>query len=309
MSELTPCGAMFEILKRRGGLSHRETAELLLSNRQLADGRSPLSRASDRTWVSRFVVHAPLGSLQDRYFRDYGAAARRLFDRLRSGKKRLTNEQIIDLVCDARDHTMEQALEESQQSIVLYRNGLDRFSHLSGGLPGERAEVMLVLFVAIGCSGRVPTAIAYTEEYARRVFGLVPSTPETVSVGRAVSNEDAPHALGLLRVSDGLVAGAPHWVDPLGPGIEVGAMALGADDIADVDPDVSGHHLRLRYDGVRWLACDLGSTYGTALVRSGGAEPQKLESNEEIEVLPGDELRLASSTAFVLLEGMPQLRA
>lgn len=309
MSELTPCWAMFEILKRRGGLSHRATAELLLSNRQLADGRSALSRASDRSWVSRFIVHAPLGSLQERYFCDYGTAARRLFDRLRAGRRCLTNEQIIDLVRDSREHTMEQALEESQQNVTLYRNALDRFSNLSGGLPGERAEVMLVLLVAVGCSGRVATAVAYTKNYAYRMFGLEPGTPEAVAGEPDALSEDTPRMLGLLRISEGLVAGAPHWVDPAGPGIEVGAMALGADDIADVEADVSGHHLRLHHDGARWLACDLGSTHGTVLVRCDDPEPQRLEPGEEVEVHPGDELRLASSTTFVLLEGSPQLHA
>lgn len=65
--ELTPCGAMFDIFKRAAHLSHIELCGLVLSSRPLADGRSPQSRAADRSWVSRFIVRAPVGTLQQRY--------------------------------------------------------------------------------------------------------------------------------------------------------------------------------------------------------------------------------------------------
>ena len=68
--ELTPCGAMFDIFKRAAHLSHIELCGLVLSSRPLADGRSPQSRAADRSWVSRFIVRAPVGTLQQRYFAD-----------------------------------------------------------------------------------------------------------------------------------------------------------------------------------------------------------------------------------------------
>lgn len=63
-AELTPCGAMFDIFKRAAHLSHIELCGLVLSSRPLADGRSPQSRAADRSWVSRFIV--PLRSARCR---------------------------------------------------------------------------------------------------------------------------------------------------------------------------------------------------------------------------------------------------
>ena len=51
-TELTPCSALFETMKRYGGISHKDLARLVLSGRPLADGKSPLSRCDDRTWVS-----------------------------------------------------------------------------------------------------------------------------------------------------------------------------------------------------------------------------------------------------------------
>lgn len=61
-AELTPCGAMFDIFKRAAHLSHIELCGLVLSSRPLADGRSPQSRAADRSWVSRFIVRAPVAA-------------------------------------------------------------------------------------------------------------------------------------------------------------------------------------------------------------------------------------------------------
>ena len=100
-TELTPCGALFETMKRYGGISHKDLARLVLSGRPLADGKSPLSRCDDRTWVSRFIVHAPVGSLQDRYFCDWGVAALRVSARLRSSDgKGLSAEESLSLVTD-----------------------------------------------------------------------------------------------------------------------------------------------------------------------------------------------------------------
>lgn len=73
--KLTPCGAMFDIFKRAAHLSHIELCGMVLSSRPLADGRSPQSRAADRSWVSRLIVRAPVGTLQERYFADYGTSA------------------------------------------------------------------------------------------------------------------------------------------------------------------------------------------------------------------------------------------
>ena len=80
----TPCGALFDVMKKHASISYKELAGLILSNRPLSDGRSPISRVGDRTWISRFIVHAPAGSLQERYFCDYDVAALRVMARLRS---------------------------------------------------------------------------------------------------------------------------------------------------------------------------------------------------------------------------------
>lgn len=212
-ADLTPCGVLFDVFKRKGGISHKELAGLLLSDRPLSDGRSASSRASDRTWLSHFIVHAPVGSLQPGYFRDWGLAAQRIMSRLRQhGPRSMTFEKIIDLVCGEGCELMCAALAACYQNVQLYRNALARFSKGQGHTTGEHAEALLVLFVAVGCSAQVRTAIDYALEYVDKNLGGRMGTPESAPVNNAEAGasgaaDDVPHAIGLVRVSDGYLTG------------------------------------------------------------------------------------------------------
>lgn len=111
--KLTPCGAMFDIFKRAAHLSHIELCGMVLSSRPLADGRSPQSRAADRSWVSRFIVRAPVGTLQERYFADYGTSAARIMSHLALHRRNPMNATaVINMVCGPAGEPMVRALEE-----------------------------------------------------------------------------------------------------------------------------------------------------------------------------------------------------
>lgn len=322
-AELTPCGALFETMKRHGGISHKDLARLVLSGRPLADGKSPLSRSDDRTWVSRFVVHAPVGSLQDRYFSDWGVAALRICARLRSSEgKCLSAQGVLDVVAGPGSTLMRQALRGCHQDLALYDNVLERLTTGPGYSVEERAELAMVLFVAAGCSANVKRSSAYVLDYVRSVHGgRLETVPAAImEVGAQAESSADPRsqaqALGLLRVVGGLVSGTLHWVQPLSDGIEIGALALGPNDITDVDADVSGHHLRVwcNEQGV-WCVEGLGSSNGTVLISGAdGSEtvvesprrPGVVQAAQPVEVHAGDELVLAGSTRFMLIEGVPE---
>lgn len=108
--ELTPCGAMFDIFKRAAHLSHIELCGLVLSSRPLADGRSPQSRAADRSWVSRFIVRAPVGTLQQRYFAEYGTSAARIMSQLALRQRNpMDSTAVINMVCGPAGEPMVRA--------------------------------------------------------------------------------------------------------------------------------------------------------------------------------------------------------
>jgi len=56
-------------------------------------------------------------------------------------------------------------------------------------------------------------------------------------------------------VSEGYLTGDIHWIDPVGEGAVIGAVATGAADISDVEEDVSAEHARVSWDAERscWL--------------------------------------------------------
>lgn len=308
-SEVTPCGALFDVMKRQCGVNYKELAGLILSGRPLSDGRSPASRVGDRTWVSRFIVHAPAGSLQERYFCDFGVAALRVMARLRA-RASMTDKQVIDMLRDHGIPAMSTALGRLGEDAAVLRNVFDRLTNGSGYSEDERAEVAMVLFVAAGCAGSARKAAAYALEYAQSSHGgKLAATPAIMMRADAPepSPEPLPLALGLVRIQDGYVKGSPHWVAPDCGEIEIGALALGEHDIADVGSDASGRHARLSCDGGAWFVQDLGSTNGTSVMGSATGELVRAEPcGAAVEIHAGDTLRLGADTAFVVIEGLPE---
>lgn len=309
-------------MKKRGGISYKELAGLILSGKPLSDGKSPVSRINDRTWISRFIVHAPAGSLQDRYFCDFGIGALRVVSRLKSKEGRgLSSAQVLDLICKDGSDEMIEALRACRQDVSLYGNIIARLDGDGRFTVDERAEIAMVLFLTAGCTGDVRRAAAMALDFSQSVHGGRLATPATATPIEALSDRDAvglPEPtlyLQLLRIVDGYVAGGPYWVPPTDEGVEIGALALGEGAITDVGPGVSSHHLRIWHDdGGSWRAEGLNSRNGSA-VRSGATlevtviEPPRDECDGfeavAVEVRPGDELLLADDTVFLVLEGLP----
>ena len=299
-AELTPCGAMFDIFKRAAHLSHIELCGLVLSSRPLADGRSPQSRAADRSWVSRFIVRAPVGTLQQRYFADYGTSAARIMSQLALRRRNpMDAAAVTNMVCGPAGEPMVRALEECHQDTNLYRNALERLSQAAELMPAERAEAVLVLFVAVGCSADVRSSVTYAIDYAT-------STPRSLSTSTVTGeHEVAPaHPLGLLRVQNGYVVSAPRWIQPSEEGVEIGALATGEGDITDVGDDVSARHAHVWCDDQNvWYVEDQTSTNGTVVVIGATNVCTQVEPGRCAQLNPGDELRLGESTTYAILLG------
>ena len=303
-AELTPCGAMFDIFKRAAHLSHFELCGLVLSSRPLADGRSPQSRAADRSWVSRFIVRAPVGTLQERYFADYGTSAARIMSQLALRRRNpMDAAAVTNMVCGPAGELMVRALEECHQDTNLYRNALERLSQAAELMPAERAEAILVLFVAVGCSADVRSSVTYAIDYAHATCGGDTSTPRSLSTSSvAGEHEVAPaHPLGLLCVQNGYVVSVPRWIQPSEEGVEIGALATGEGGITD---DVSARHAHIWCDAQNiWHVEDLSSTNGTVVVNGATRVCIQVEPGRSAQLNPGDELKLGESTTYAILFG------
>ena len=320
-TEITPVSVLFDLAKRQCGVSHKELATMLLSGRPLSDGRSPQSRVDDRTWVSRFIVHAPGGTLTDRYFCDYTVGALRLAARMKSRSKRaLSGEAILDIVCGEAGRAMDDALRAHGQNPTLYRNMLERIACEGSLSADERAEVALVLLVTAACTADVRRAVAEARDFADTAHGggLVTPPPTLVAASPdagLTAADEPPRWLGLLRVMNGLVAGAPQWMEPTATGSEIGALALTEGAANEVGPDVSGAHARIWCDETgAWWVEGLDSRHGTVLVSGVSGEETVVEPPRgqregwqpaPIPLAVGDQLRLAASTTFLVIEGYP----
>ena len=305
---MTPCAVMFDVLKRVGHMNHAELAGIVLSSAPLPDGRSAVAHAADRSWLSRFVVHAAPDAVQERLFADFGSSAARLSMRLRSRRSRpMTYAGIFAMAVDDEARSMDAALDAVGSDARPYRNLLERVAANPGYTDAERAELALVLFVAAGCTASASAAVRYALAYERRAFGEVSPTPASSALAGAgsASEKDVALCLGLVRICDGYVVGQPHWVDPVGPGCVMGSLAPGAADVCDVEKDVSSRHLRIWHEDGAWWASDLGSANGSWLRAAGDAGERHLEPGCRQPLVPGDELRLGALTRFVLIEGLP----
>lgn len=318
-SERTPCEVLFDTMKRRLGMPHKDLAACLLSNRPLSDGRSPVEHAKDRSWLSHVIVHAPVGAQQDRYFGDYGMAAERIMGWLASDGRRTTGaEGVLRVLSGQASSDMQGALAICRQDPNLYANSLGRVLSQVGMTPREKAQEAMVLFVAAGCSASSRRATEYLGAYQEESRGATSITPPTRLVEQAVDvrdGEEEPSTLGVVRLSDGCVRGQIHWalprnVEPDGdaasgaPSLTIGALATGETSVTDVGVDVSAEHARIwRAQNGRWLVEDLGSTNGTSLTSALDGEEHVLSPFESREVGPGDELRLGGETRFVVVRG------
>lgn len=325
----TPLSVLFDLVRRQADVSNKELASIILSGKPLADGRSPRSRIGDRTWMSRYIVHAPVSMLSEQYFGNYAVSAMRLVSRMKSRQYAgLDDRCILELACGDEGRAMDDALRATGQDVAPYRNMMERIRDAASLSMGERAEAAFVLLVSAACSGSVRRCVTETQRFIDDMYSGSVRTPEPAAgcdlLARG-SNELLPERwLGLVRVVDGMVVGDAQWVPPTAEGAVVGSLALDEGAAAQVGPDVSGEHLRLWREDVGWFVQGLGSRNGTVLVSGLTGERTVVEPTHEerrqmrraekaapgveppmFRVFPGDQLELAKSTTFLLVEGIP----
>lgn len=317
MEQPTPCCVMFEAFKEWGGLSYKELASLLLTDRPVWEGRSPKSRVDEKTWVSRYVVHAPIGSLSEYLFDDFEISARKVVARLkRTDGVALTNEQVAALFTGEAARRMKAALDVAGLDGALYVNVLRRIINLTDVAPNDRADLLVLHFLVTGCTNSPRRSADITLSYAQRTLDVSFKTtlPAVVDVDDAQQTQ--PVYLCLLRVENGRIKGAPYYLNPGAEGTEIGSLSTAPFAITDVEDTVSARHLHIwRAEDGRWFVQGLNSKNGTVLISGADrrrvvVEPPRAESAqfvpEPIEILPSDELILGRDTVFMVMEGVAE---
>lgn len=159
--QATPLEVVFYFFKASFGISHRALGELILSNKPLPNGQTPVQLANDTSWLSRSVVHAEPDSLQDRLFDDFTASSRHIYAEL--SLRGYTDGKIITEI-SRETEKIEHSLVVYGQNGGLYRNALARFITAKKADPVQ-AIAALLLMITSACACSPTAAIAHVERY------------------------------------------------------------------------------------------------------------------------------------------------
>ena len=313
----TPSSAMFDDLRRFGGISHRSAAGTLISKDVTYGGKPLTLRLDDKTFLSREVVHAQPGKLPPELFGDFVDSAKTLTARLISAQGGGKNG-CVEVVAHYRGQAaqaMEDALATCGIDRVPYANAVQRIMSLDLDADGDRALLLVMLFVATGCLAD-PSAAAdrvdllATSELSASLGTLVSSgAPEDPS-----PDTEALPQLGLVRLVGGAFRPPIHQLSGAPGGTVIGCLPVGPSTIADVDQDVSRMHVRIWRDGAHWYAMDLGSTNGTRIISGADKSihtighgtqqgaPDARQTPETFEIRNSDIICLGATTRFLVMK-------
>lgn len=311
----TPSSVLYADLKNFGRFSNQSAAELLLSEQPERGRLSPRDRVrTDRSYLSREIVHADPKTIRPERFGDLAQATLVLASRIRSDRPKGADagETLAEHYGGEAARAMSAALDEAGSDGTLYLNAIDKIAHAELALERSRGTLFLMLFVAAGCLADAGKAVRVVEEFAATRLSANLHTTE-LSMGERTGHAQATTevTLGLLRMVGGAVKAPLHALSTKPEGTVIGALAMGADDISDVDRDVSRRHLRLWREGGRWWAQGLDSTNGSTLISGDDRTVRLIEPPRQdrtpgatyppVEILNSDILCLGATTRFLVM--------
>ena len=312
----TPASVLFDDLRRQAGLSNRDAARILLSTRPIYEGRSPRDRIEDRTFLSREVVHIRPENVNPSLYADFSQSAQNICARIvaRFGGGDAAYAQVINYYSGDAMQRMAMVLNNYGRDGQIYINTVRRVRSAQLRRENDRAVLLVMAYVAVGCLADPRAAAAIVEQFTRRQLATDLVTMET-SVGPSRTGafmQQAPSndSLGLVRVVDGAVKPPIHELSSGPQGTLIGSLPIEGSCITDVEVDVSRQHLVVWQQAGRWWCQGLESTNGTVLINGATKEIVTVElprsarrgvAPKPIEIKPGDTLCLGLNTRFLVM--------
>lgn len=315
MDSHTPSSLMYEDLRKNAGLSNRDAARILLSNRPIFAGRTPRDRITERTFLSREVVHVLPDNVNGMMFGDFSQSAQTITGRLASklGGGEAAYGRLIERYSGETAQRMAEVLDAYGREGQIYLNAVRRVQSAQLRRDNDRAVLLVMAFVAVGCLADPRAAAAQVEAFTRQRLAtdLVTIETDAASRGATSSANDGVTALGLVRVVDGAIKPPIHALSLDPRGTIVGSLPTEGDCITDVEVDVSRQHLHVWHDEDGWWCEGMGSTNGTALIDAATKQTVPVElprslrgkrGSETVKLHQGDVLCLGSSTQFLVIK-------
>lgn len=317
MPQATPSEVLFDELRRYAYINNRDAARMLLNN-QSVDGRpAPRLKVTDKTFLSRRVVHVIPGKdkIDPDMFRDFTLSVPELVAAITTKTKNALlqdSPETREVYREAVDK-MAQALDAWGRDGNILRNAIDRIAVVPGLTLTERFVLGFLGFTVSGCLADPVTAVDTQRSYSKEKLAVTFSTMETEIIDHAVKDDDSPNdtCLGLMRIdADGTALSQIYPLNKEPGGTVIGSFAQGPNAITDVGVDVSHEHLRIKWNGKAWIASGMGSTNGTIVLSKQGKTqtvemPAKMRSADRmpnhIEIHAGDKLMLGATTSFLAI--------
>ena len=314
MLNQTPGSYLYEDLRRNARLSNREAARILLSDRPIYAGRSPRDRIVERTFLSRDVVHVAPDSVNPAIFADFSQSAQVITARLvrALGGGDGAYAQVVERYGGETAQQMAVILNAYGRDGRIYTNMVMRLRSASLQRRNDRAVLLVMAFVAVGCLADPRSASTIVERFTRSHLAMdlgtmVSGTPQR---GGTVITNSATDQLGLVRVVDGAVRPPIYRLPADGQGTVIGSMPTTGSCITDVEVDVSRQHLVVWCQGGIWWCRGMDSTNGSYLISDATKEivpvelPRQMRGGAAatpVQIHPGDTLCLARSTRFLVM--------
>lgn len=309
--EETPSSYLFADLRTFGGITNKEAAQELLTDETSYGGRSPRSRITERTFLSRQVVHAAPTEVHPEFFADFTQSAQTITGKIASNLGTAqAQETIIAHYSGPAANAMAAQLTRYSLDGNLYLNAVDRINAAPFPALNDKAVLLTLLFLICGCLADPDIAVKTARKFMgqKMAFTFTTLKSEFIAKQPPAGQAEAPVQLGLVRVDNGIVRSSVYPLSTNEEGTLIGLLATGENAINDVGIDVSRNHLRVFSRNGAWFAQDLGSTNGSQLISGsdksvttigsigGGTEPT---APTRIEY--GDTLQLGAATQFLIL--------
>lgn len=314
MFNQTPGSYLYDELRKRAHLSNRDAAQILLSDRPIYAGRSPRSRISERTFLSRDVVHVHPDNVNPSLFADFSTSAHEITSRLAAvlGGGPAAYAKIVDLYSGDVAQQMSAILNAYGRDGRIYTNTVMRLRSVQLRGSSDRAVLMVMAFVAVGCLADPSAASDVVERFmqtrlAASLGTVISGSPQR---GGTMMGLDATDQLAVVRVIDGAVRPPIHPLSLDPQGTIIGSHPASGNAITDVEVDVSRQHLVVWSQGGSWWARGMESTNGTYLISAATQEivpvelPRSMRGNtpsSPVEIHPGDTLCLGRYTRFLVM--------
>ena len=311
----TPSAFLFDELRRQAGLSNRDAAQLLLSDRPIYAGRSPRDRVGERTFLSREVVHVQPSRVNPSIYGDFAHSAQTITARLASAYGRGSGAYriIIDRYSGETAHTMASILDAYGYQGRIYLNTVMRVRSAQLERLGDQAVLLVLAFVTVGCLCDPHAAAEKVDQFMRDKLSSDLGT--VFSGGKPATlygtSEPAAAQLGLVRLVGDAMRPPIYQLSQERTGTIVGSLPATGNAISDVEVDVSRQHLIVWYQHERWWCQGMGSTNGTLLIKGRTKQQQVVEAaratagvvppSTPAEIEAGDILCLGRSTRFLVV--------